>query len=149
MIVPRITLSDARHAQNKGVSMTDIDNNKKVARRVLEQVFPANDLNALQEVISDQFVNHGAPPGTPPGLGGITMFMQLLHDAFTDQRWEIHDVLAEGDKVAIRCTHSGVHTGDYFGMPATGRKFAYPQMHLIRVLQGKGVEHWAVRDDAS
>ncbi len=129
--------------------MTDIDNNKQVARRVLEQVFPANDLNALQEVISDQFVNHEAPPGTPPGLGGITMFMQLLHDAFTDQRWEIHDVLAEGDKVAIRCAHSGVHTGDYFGMPATGRTFAYPQMHIIRVLQGKGVEHWAVRDDAS
>ena len=58
-------------------------------------------------------------------------------------------VLAEGDKVVIRCTHSGVHTGDFFGVPATGRNFAYQQMHIIRVIQGKGVEHWAVRDDAS
>ena len=77
------------------------------------------------------------------------MYMSLLNEAFSEQRWEIHDVVAEGDKVVIRCTHSGVHTGDFFGLPATGRGFAYNQMHLIRVAYGKGVEHWAVRDDAS
>ena len=123
--------------------------NKAVARRVLEEIFPANDDDALREVISDQFVNHEAPPGTPPGLGGITMFMHLLNEAFSKQRWEIHDALADGDKVVIHCTHSGVHTGEFFGMPATGRSFAYKQMHIIRIIDGKGVEHWAVRDDAS
>lgn len=123
--------------------------NKAVARRVLEEIFPANDDDALREVISDQFVNHEAPPGTPPGLGGITMFMHLLNEAFSKQRWEIHDALADGDKVVIHCTHSGVHTGEFFGMPATGRTFAYRQMHIIRIIDGKGVEHWAVRDDAS
>ena len=122
---------------------------KRVARRVLEEIFPADDEEALREVISDQFVNHEAPEGTPPGLGGITMFMHLLNQAFSDQRWEIHDVIAEGDKVALRCTHSGVHTGDFMGLPATGRNIAYKQMHIVRVVQGKGVEHWAVRDDAS
>jgi predicted ester cyclase len=127
--------------------MTHTDN-KTVARRVLEEVFPANDEAALREVISDQFINHEAPEGTPPGLGGITMFMHLLHEAFSDQRWEIEDVIAEHDKVVLRCTHSGVHTGEFFGLPATGRRFAYRQMHIIRVADGKGVEHWAVRDDA-
>ena len=122
--------------------------NETVARRVLEEIFPANDETALREVISDQFVNHEAPDGTPPGLSGITMFMHLLNDSFSDQRWEIHDVIAEDDKVVIRCTHSGVHTGDFFGMPATGRHFAYEQMHILRLAEGKGVEHWAVRDDA-
>ena len=123
--------------------------NKTVARRVLEEVFPANDVEALRDAVSDEFVNHEAPEGTPPGLGSITMFMHLLNQAFSEQRWEIHDVLAEDDKVVIRCTHSGVHTGDYFGLPATGRRFAYKQMHIIRVVDGKGVEHWAVRDDTS
>jgi hypothetical protein len=79
---------------------------------VLEEIFPANDVDALRDVISDQFVNHEAPPGTPPGLGGITMFMHMLNEAFSDQRWDIHHVLAEGDKVVIHCTHGGVHTGD-------------------------------------
>jgi predicted ester cyclase len=128
--------------------MTGTDN-KTLARRVLEEIFPANDTDALREVISDQFVNHEAPPGTPPGLGAITMFMHLLNKAFSDQRWEIHDVIAEGDKVVLRCTHSGVHTGSYFGLPATGRRFTYKQMHIVRFADGKGIEHWAVRDDAS
>jgi predicted ester cyclase len=123
--------------------------NKTVARRVLEEVFPANDVEALRDVVSDEFVNHEAPEGTPPGLGSITMFMHLLNQAFSEQRWEIHDLLAEDEKVVIRCTHSGVHTGDYFGLPATGRRFAYKQIHIIRVVDGKGVEHWAVRDDTS
>jgi len=126
-----------------------IEENKKVARRVLEEIFPANDEEALAEVISEQCVNHEAPEGTPPGLRAITMFMHLLDQAFSDQRWQIEDVVAEGDKVVLRCTHSGVHTGAYFGVPATGRTFAYKQMHIIRVAEGKGVEHWAVRDDAS
>jgi steroid delta-isomerase-like uncharacterized protein len=122
--------------------------NKTVARRVLEEIFPADDEAALREVISDEFVNHEAPEGTPPGLGGITMFMHLLNGAFSDQRWEIQDLIEEEDKVVLRCTHSGVHTGDFFGLPATGRAFAYRQMHIIRIADGKGVEHWAVRDDA-
>ena len=122
--------------------------NKLVARRVLEEIFPANDEAALREVISDEFVNHEAPSGTPPGPEGITMFMHLLNEAFSEQRWEIHEVVAEDDLVVLRCTHSGVHTGEFFSMPATGRPFSYTQMHMVRMRDGKGVEHWAVRDDA-
>jgi predicted ester cyclase len=128
--------------------MTGTDNGV-IARRVLEEIFPSNDEAALREVISDQFVNHEAPPGTPPGLGGVTMFMQLLDEAFSDQHWEIHDVVVDGDMVALRCTHSGVHTGEFFGLAATGHPFSYKQMHMIRTENGKAVEHWAVRDDAS
>ena len=123
--------------------------NEVIARKVLEEIFPANDEGALRSVISDQFVNHEAPPGTPPGLGAITMFMKLLNEAFSDQKWEIHNVVVDGDMVALRCTHSGRHTGKFFGLPATGRQFSYKQMHMIRIEDGKGVEHWAVRDDAS
>jgi predicted ester cyclase len=123
--------------------------NKAIARRVLEEIFPANDVEGLQEVVSDQCINHEAPPGTPPGLGSITMFMSLLHEAFSDQQWDIHEVLADGDKVVIRCTHRGRHTGTFFGLPATGRAFAYNQIHIIRMQNGQSVEHWAVRDDAN
>ena len=125
-----------------------IEANKSAARRVLEEVFPANDETALRELMDDSFVNHEAPPGTPPGLGSVTMFMGMLSRAFSDQRWTIDQVIAEGDLVAIHCVHSGRHTGDFLGLPATGRPFAYKQMHMIRLRNGKGVEHWAVRDDA-
>jgi len=129
------------------MSSTD---SKTIARRVLEDVFPADDEAALTQLVSENFVNHEAPPGTPPGPGSVTYFMHLLARCFTDQRWTIHQVLGEGDMVAIQCTHSGRHTGsEYFGIKATGQSFAYQQMHLIRIQDGKGVEHWAVRDDAT
>ncbi|MPZ63352.1 MAG: ester cyclase [Propionibacteriales bacterium] len=132
----------------EGNDMAGSDN-KAAARKVLEEIFPANDEAALREVISDEFVNHEAPPGTPPGLGGITMFMHLLNEAFSQQRWEIHDVVAEGDTVVVRCTHSGVHTGQFFDLPASGRRFSYNQMHMLRMRDSKAAKHWAVRDDAS
>lgn len=75
--------------------------------------------------------------------------MHLLARAFSEQEWTTHRVLADGDIVALHCTHSGRHTGEFFGMPATGRRFACNQMHMIRVVNSKGVEHWAVRDDAA
>ena len=123
--------------------------NKAAARRVLEEVFPANDQEALREVLDEGFINHEAPPGTPPGLGSATIFMDMLAEAFSDQRWTTEQVIAEGDLVAIHCMHSGRHTGDFFGLPATGRSFSYKQMHMIKMREGKGVEHWAVRDDAT
>ena len=118
------------------------------ARRVLEEIFPAADEAALAEVISPEFVNHEAPAGTPPGPAGITMFMRLLAAAFSDQKWTMEKVLVDGDTVVLYCVHSGRHTGTFFGLPATGRAFAYKQMHMIRLEEGLGVEHWAVRDDA-
>jgi predicted ester cyclase len=128
--------------------MTETDI-KTTARRVLEEIFPADDEAALAEVISEDFVNHEAPAGTPPGRASVTYYMHLLASAFSEQRWTIHRVLAEGDTAMVYCTHGGRHTGDFFGLPATGRRFAYRQIHIIRFEGGKGAEHWAVRDDAA
>lgn len=128
--------------------MTEADI-KTVARRVLEEVFPADDEAALADLLSDDFVNHEAPAGTPPGPGSVAFFMHMLAGAFSDQRWTMHHVIAEGDTVVMHCTHSGRHTGEFMGLPATGRSFAYKQIHIVRVADGKGTEHWAVRDDAS
>ena len=92
----------------------------RAARRVLDEIFPADDEAALAAAISPQFINHEAPPGTPPGLGTSTYFMHLLARAFSDQKWTIHHTIADADTVALYCTHSGRHTGDFFGLAATG-----------------------------
>ena len=125
------------------------DQMKAAARRVLEEIFPSNDETALREAVTEDFVNHEAPPGVPPGPDSVIFFMHLLDRAFSDQRWDIEKVLSEGDTVAIYCRRSGRHTGDFFGLPATGRTFDYRQMHLIRMRGDRGAEHWAVRDDAA
>ena len=125
------------------------DQLKAAARRVLEEIFPSNDETALREAVTEDFVNHEAPPGVPPGPDSVVFYMQLLDRAFSDQRWDIEKVISDGDTVAIYCRHVGRHTGDFFGLPATGRAFDCRQMHLIRMRGDRGAEHWAVRDDAA
>ena len=83
---------------------TEIERRKADACRVLEEIFPAVDDAALAATMSSTFVNHEAPPGTPPGPASVSYFMHLLDRAFSDQKWTIQQVMADGDLVAIRST---------------------------------------------
>jgi predicted ester cyclase len=120
---------------------------KAAARRTLEEIFPNGDADGLAEVVHPDCVNHEAPPGAPQGLGGMTQSMRMLQAAFSERRWEIHQAIAEGDTVVLHCTFSGRHTGPFMGLAPTNRPFAYRQVHIVRFQDGKGIEHWAVRDD--
>jgi predicted ester cyclase len=122
---------------------------KAAARRTLEEIFPAVDEAGLAEVVHPNVVNHEAPPSAPQGLEGMTSTMRMLAAAFSDRRWEIHQAIAEDDTVVLHCTFSGRHTGPFMGLAPTDRPFAYRQIHIVRFQGGKGIEHWAVRDDLS
>jgi predicted ester cyclase len=123
--------------------------NKAMARRTLEEIFPACDVEGLAEVTSPNVIAHGARPGEPAGLQGVTQTMLWLGRVFSEQRWEIQHVIGDGDLVAVHATHHGRHTGDLMGMPPTGREVAYDYVHILRFRDGKAIEHWSVRDDAT
>ena len=73
--------------------------------------------------------------------------MRWLHSAFSDIAYDVEDAIAEGDRVALRVTMRGTHTGDFLGRPATGNRFATAHVHVFRVADERIAEHWAVRDD--
>ena len=127
--------------------MSDVERNKAAARRTWEEIFPACDVEALAEIVDPDVVSRGRRPDEPAGLEGVTRTMVWLATVFSDQRWEIHDVIAEGDVVAVRVTHHGRHTGDLMGIPPTGREVAYQYVHFLRFRDGKAIEQWSVRDD--
>lgn len=80
-----------------------------------------------------------------------------LRAAFDDLRWEVHDVVADGDLVVLHTTMSGRHARTFIGygadgrpseaFPPTGKTFAVTQTHWYRMADGLVVEHWANRDD--
>ena len=127
----------------------DLEAIRAAARRTLEEIFPNGDTDGLAEVVHPDCVNHDAPPGAPQGLEGMTQSMRMLAAAFSDRRWEIHQAIAEGDTVVLHCTFSGRHTGPFMGLAPTNQPFAYRQVHVVRFQDGRGIEHWAVRDDLS
>jgi steroid delta-isomerase-like uncharacterized protein len=122
---------------------------KATTRRLWEEIWPGGDVAALTSVLHPDSVNHEAPPGTDPGVEGAVQTMQWLRSAFSDQRYEIHQMIAEGDTVAVHLTHHGRHTGEFMGIPPTDRSFSYRHVHILRFEDGRSIEHWAVRDDAT
>ena len=68
--------------------------------------------------------------------------------AFSDRQVEIADQVIAGDKVATRWQATGVHSGDFNGIPATGRHFRMTGISIARIAGGKIVESWEVTDDA-
>jgi predicted ester cyclase len=99
--------------------MTDVERNKAIARRTWEEIFPACDVEALAGVTDPNLVARGRRPDEPAGFEGVKRTMLWLATVFSDQRWEVHEVIGEGDLVAVHVTHHGQHTGDL--MPASPR----------------------------
>lgn len=119
---------------------------KAAARRTFEEILPALDVGGLAEVTDPDVVHHGARPDEPAGIEGVIRTMSWLGSVFSDQRWEIQHVIAEGDMVVVHATHHGRHTGDLMGLSPTGREVAYDYVHILRFRDGKAVEHWSVHD---
>jgi len=103
--------------------MTSADANKAVVRRFNIEVIQEGREQAFNELMAADFVNHCAPPGTPGGPEGMwRTFQTILRPALSDLTVEIHDQVAEGDKVTTRKTITGVHTGPLLGVAPTGRQ---------------------------
>ncbi len=114
--------------------------------RELFTAITTGDLGAIDRLVSPDFVDHGAPDGTPPGPEGYKGVFRLLRAAL-QARWEPLDEVAAGERVALRVRFTGRHVGELFGIPPTGRELAIETMHVYRVEDGVIREHWAVRDD--
>lgn len=118
-----------------------------LGRKVLESL-SSGDIEAAGPLVAEDFVDHGAPPWAPQGRAGYLQILGFLH-AVLELHYEVHDVVAAADKVAIRATAHGVHNSGHLGFPPTGKAYAMPTMHVFRAVDGVLVEHWGVRDELS
>jgi predicted ester cyclase len=123
------------------------DQNKQTTRRLLEELFEKGNLEAADDLIHPQFVNHEAPPGNPQGHEGLRETVAWLRELWGPMRFEVEDEICEGDKVVARVTMHGRHVGEFLGKEPTGKEFATKQIHIWRLEDGRVIEHWSVRDD--
>jgi predicted ester cyclase len=123
------------------------EENKRTARRVLEELFEKGNLDAAEEMIHPDFVNHEATPDNPQGTEGLKETVSWLRGLWGPMRAEIEDEICEGDKVVARVMMHGRHVGEFLGRPPSGKEFAAEHIHVWRFEDGKVIEHWSVRDD--
>jgi predicted ester cyclase len=72
--------------------------------------------------------------------------MARVSQGLSDHWMRIDDVIAEGDKVAVRLRSHARHTGTFMGLPATGREYTITETHVFRIADGKVAEHWRDAD---
>ena len=125
----------------------DLEAIKAAAGQTLEKTFAAGDVAGFRAAMHPDCVNHEAPPGADQGVEGMVQTMLWLKGAFSERRYEVHQVLGEGDTVVVHCTFHARHTGEFMGLAPTNRPVAVRQVHIVRFQDGKAIEHWAVRDD--
>jgi steroid delta-isomerase-like uncharacterized protein len=121
--------------------------NKQLVRRTFDELMSRGNLAVVDELIAPDFINHEAPPEAPRGPAGMRGMATWLRTAFPDLHVEVEELIAEDDTVVARTMMTGTHRGDYLGIPPTGRQFAQKQIHIVRFVDGKAIEHRAVRDD--
>jgi predicted ester cyclase len=122
---------------------------KELGRRYVEEVLNRHDPSALDGFLATDFVDHNPTPGpaaAAPGLEGAKSQHEELFAAFPDIRTTVDLALAEGDLLTMKLTQSGTMEGAFQGLSPTNAPFENKQIHVMRVRDGKFVEHWAELD---
>jgi steroid delta-isomerase-like uncharacterized protein len=124
----------------------NLDRNKAIYQRYIQQVFNQGQLDLLDELLSPSYMYHEAPPGIVPGIEGIKQVVSMFRTAFPDLEITIDDQIAEGDMVCSRATTRGTHQGEIFGMPATGKVVTMTGLTLVRIVDRRIAESWVKND---
>ncbi len=127
--------------------MTTPEEAKAVIRRWNDEGWSAGNYDLAQEIIAPVMTVHGAG-GQAVGMGpdGLVELIKTWRAAFPDGYMTVDELIVEGDLVGIRNTWHGTHSGDFYGIPATGKWVDVTSIGLDRVQDGKVVEGWGELD---
>jgi predicted ester cyclase len=134
--------------RDKTDDASSLERNKEIARQLIERIFIRQEDAAIDELVAEDFVPHTFGP-MPPGREGLREGMKRAGAGLSDPKFEIQDVIAEGDRVAVRVTTSARQTGPFMGLEPTGNHYSIDEIHIFRIRDGQLVEHWHQFDKMS
>jgi steroid delta-isomerase-like uncharacterized protein len=122
------------------------EENKAIVRRYWG-VWEEGNIDLVDELLAPDYINHTpASPDQPTGPEGVKGVVAMFRSAMPDLRVVVEDMIAEGEKVAVRYTLEGTHEGELFGVPPTGQRLSIKSISVERVSDGRIREHWRVTD---
>lgn len=126
---------------------TSHEYNKAIMYKFFDGIWNKADYSLIEKYVSPDMIQH--IPGEGNGVDGFMETVRKYHAGFTDMSLDIQDEVAEGDRVLHRWCWTCTHTGPFNGMPATGKRVTFTGMTLVRIKDGKMVEHWSNVDVVS
>jgi len=128
---------------------TSTHENAALIRRFYEEIFNLGHLDAADELVASDFVDHipSPLPGQPTqGSKAVKWFASTYRSAFPDLRVSIDDLMTADDRVITRVTWRGTHKGQLLGTDPTGKKVGIVGLDISRVSRGRLAEHWGQID---
>jgi len=124
------------------------DTNKVLVQRMIDEVMNQQKLALVDGLFAADYLMHDpAWPGEVQGPEGFKQWAGAMLDPyFSDSRITIEDMIAEADSVAVRWTWSATHTGEFMGIPPTGRQITIAGISIHRFANGQFVESWVNYD---
>ena len=122
------------------------EQNKTLARRWFEDLFSRGDLDAANDILSVDFLDH-LTHEDERGIEELKHYVSIYRTAFPDIQDSVEDIVAEADKVVVRWRSSGIHQGEFMGVAPTGRHVRFTGMRLFRIAENKIVESWVNIDE--
>jgi len=119
---------------------------KKLIERIPLEVLNNSQFGLLDEIVASDFVERTTQPGVPATREGLKQTLTALKTAFPDLHYTIDDAIESGDRIVHRLTASGTMKNDFMGIPATGKRATWTEIHIARVANGRLVEHWGLVD---
>jgi len=122
------------------------EENKAIVRRYLDEAWNRGNVNILDEVTAPTYARYLAGLDTPLDQEAQKQRIASFHKAMPDVHLSIDDLFAEGDRVVFRITLRGTHQGTFMGAAPTGKPITVTAIDIVRMVDGKIVDHWGQMD---
>ena len=119
------------------------EQNKILARRFYDEILNGRSLAVADEILSPDYIDHIA---SAPGLGNFKTYLAMITRVFPDIKVKIEELLADGDKVAVRLTIHGTQLGSFRGFPPNSAQATWTGMDILHISNGLITERWSERD---
>jgi predicted ester cyclase len=116
------------------------------AAHAVFEAINSGQFDVLDDLVTDDFVDHGSPFPIPPGPAGYRQILTFVHGVL-GIRYTIEDLFATDDRVVVRAIAHGVGVDQVHGPGATGRTYDMPTAHIYRTVGSRLAEHWGIRDE--
>jgi predicted ester cyclase len=113
------------------------EQNKRLVREITSVIWNGRDLSRIAECYAPDFVGDYRPYALREGHAGVRAMVEGAWTAFPDYHEEVHELIAEGDRVVVHLTISGTQRGQWGPLPATGKRVAFDEIVILRIRDGK------------
>ena len=125
------------------------DQNRAIVRRYYDEVLNGRNVALLDEIAVEDYIENDPFPGMGNGREQLKLRAGALISAFSPCTFKIEDIVAEGDRVAVRWRSRGTQSGEFMGIPPTNRSYEIAGIDFHRLVDGRMAEHWHVVDQLS